>query len=70
MSCEHKRLGSTAVILHQPGEMPRLVIRAQCMDCQVPFEFVGLPSDANDFFHLSADKRELRIAISEPVARQ
>lgn len=67
-SCQHKRMRSVVVFLEptEPGQLRRAVVTVQCHQCGVPFEFAGVTEGPG--IALGADRRELRVAITE--ARQ
>lgn len=65
MPCQHKRMRSVVVFLDptEPGQLRHAVVTLQCHECGAPFEFVGVVEGPG--VTLSADRRELRVAIAE-----
>jgi hypothetical protein len=63
-TCPHKRMRSVVVFL-EPHPLRRAVITLQCHLCGTPFEFAGVVEGPG--ITLSADRKELRVAISEAV---
>jgi hypothetical protein len=66
-TCPHKRMRSVVVFLDptEPHQLRRAVITLQCHLCGTPFEFAGVVEGPG--ITLSADRKELRVAISEAV---
>jgi hypothetical protein len=64
-SCKNKRMRSIVLFLEPTPdqEMRRAVMTIQCHLCGQLFEFVGIPE--GEGVTLSADRRELRVAITE-----
>lgn len=65
MPCDHKRMRSIVVFLEptEPGQLRRAVVALRCHQCGQPFEFAGVAEGPG--ITLSADRRELRVAITE-----
>ena len=63
--CRHKRKRAIIIFLEptDPDQLPCVVMRIQCHECGLPFEFVGIQIGPNVI--LSADRRELRLSITE-----
>jgi len=64
-TCAHKRIRSIVLFLESTPDqdLRRAVMTIQCHLCGQPFEFVGIPEGPG--LTLSADRRELRLAITE-----
>lgn len=64
MNCLHKRMRSTVAFLEPTGpDQHRVaVMTISCHECGAPFEFDWIPG-----INISADRRELRLEITEAV---
>jgi hypothetical protein len=65
MTCQHKRIRSTTIFLEptEPAQLRHAVVTFQCHQCGTPFEISAIPLVPS--IALSADLRELRVAITE-----
>jgi hypothetical protein len=64
-ACLHKRIRSIVLIL-EPNHEQKLrcaAVTLQCHECGRPFEFAGILEGPG--VNLSADRRELRVDITE-----